>query len=190
MTWQLAVSAPGVEHLVAARLARQQLPFHIFRHLEVRVARGRKQERLVPTFPRYVFAWCPLGSTRREVSETYGIVAMVEGVVPQPIMDDLLKRADRQSIIDFPKPPRAERFLPGERVRVAGGPYQGFDAIWSCRSGAARCRVLLGMMGRQVPIDMDDEWLEAAHPRSAKAKRPYWRPRRRLEGAAAGLGSP
>jgi transcriptional antiterminator RfaH len=178
MTWKLAVSAPGAETQVAARLARQQLPFHIFRHLEVRVRRGRKQERLVPSFPRYVFAWCPLGSARREVRETYGIVAMVQGTVPQPIMDDLLARADRQSIIDFPRPPRAERFLPGERVRVAGGPYQGFEAIWHARTGEARCRVLLGMMGRQVPIDMDDEWLEAAQPREKKAKRPYWRPRK------------
>jgi transcription antitermination factor NusG len=179
LTWQLAVYAPGVEHLVAARLARQQLPFHIFRHLEIRVARGRKQERLVPTFPRYVFAWCPIGSARREVSETYGIVAMVQGHLPQIEMDRLLAVADGDSVITFPKieTQHEERFLPGERVRVAGGPYQGFDAIWSCRSGAARCRVLLGMMGRQVPIDMDDEWLEAAQPRPAKAKHPRMRHR-------------
>jgi len=160
------------------RLKRAQLPFHIFRHHEARVSRGRKIVRLVPTFPRYVFAWCPLGSARREVADTYGIVAMVQGVVPQPIMDELLRRADRESIINFPKPEREERFLPGERVRVAGGPYQGFEAIWHARTGDQRCRVLLGMMGRQVPIDMDDEWLEAAQPRLAKAKRPYWRPRK------------
>jgi transcriptional antiterminator RfaH len=184
MTWQLAVSAPGAENRVSAHLTRAQLPFHIFRHLEVRVSRGRKQERLVPTFPRYVFAWCPIGSARREVRETYGIVAMVEGTVPQSIMDDLLARADCQSIIDFPRPPRAERFLPGERVRVAGGPYQGFDAIWHARTGEQRVRVLLGMMGRQVPIDMDDEWLEAAQERTprVKVKRPYWRPRRQENG--------
>jgi transcription antitermination factor NusG len=178
MTWRLAVSAPGAERAVAERLARQQLPHHIFRHAERRVLRGRAQDRLVPTFPRYVFIWSPPGSDAlHAVRETYQVVAMVNGTVPQQIMDSLLARADRDAIICFPKAEEAERFLPGERVRVAGGPYQGFDAIWSCRTGAARCRVLLGMMGRQVPIDMDDAWLEAARERGPRAKRPYWRPR-------------
>lgn len=184
MSWHLAVSAPGAESRVISRLERQQLPFHIFRHAERRVLRGRATERLVPTFPRYVFIW-NTGNALREVRETHEIVAMVPGTVPQQIMDELLARADRDAIIALPRPETIERFLPGERVRVSGGPYQGFEAIWAARSGAARCRVLLGMMGRQVPIDMDDEWLEPARERGAKAHKYRPRRRRRDEGTTA-----
>lgn len=172
MTWRLAVSAPGAERAVGERLARAELPFHIFKHLETRVLRGRKQERLVPTFPRYVFAWCPLGSARREVAETPGIVAIVQGTVPQAEMDRFLAIADGDSIITFPKieKQQEERFLPGERVRISSGPYQGFDAIWYCRTSEQRIRVLLGMMGRQVPIDLEDSILELAPDRKARTQ--------------------
>jgi transcriptional antiterminator RfaH len=180
LSWHLAVSAPGAERAVAVRLERQQLPYVIFRHLEASVRRGIASERLVPTFPRYVFCWADGGTAYADVKATYGIVAMIPGCVHQPVMDGLLKRADRDSVITLPKPTQRERFLTGERVRVSGGPYQGFDAIWSARTGRARCRVLLGMMGRQVPIDIDDVWLEPAAPPKVwkvKPRRPYWNSR-------------
>lgn len=167
MTWRLAVSAPGAERRVSARLDRHGLPHHYFKIVDRCVLRGRAVTRAIPLFPRYIFAWCQ-GSALYEFQKIYEIVGIVPGVVAQVEVDKLLVRAQGGDTIVPPPQAMEERFLPGERVRVNAGPYQGFDAIWHCRTGEQRVRVLLGMMGRQVPIDLDDSILEPAPERKAR----------------------
>jgi transcriptional antiterminator RfaH len=174
MTWHLAVSTPGAEHLVSARLTRHQLPHHYFKILDRCVRRGRAVTRAIPLFPRYIFTWCQ-GSALSEVRDTFDVVAIVPGAVPQFEIEKLLARAEGGDTIIPPVKAVVERFLPGERVRVGAGPYQGFDAIWACRTGPERVRVLLGMMGRQVPLDLDESILEPAQERYVHK----YRPRRR-----------
>ena len=53
------------------------------------------------------------------------------------------------------------RFTPGERVHIRSGPCRDIEAVFDSRlSGTGRVRILLQLLGRQTPAEVDERWLE------------------------------
>lgn len=120
-TWALAMTAPNIEHRVAAIFSQLKYEHHLFCHRVRSVNRGRVVERLRPAFPRYIFINMISLSWHR-VLEIAGVSRFVCGyesgpiVVPSAIIEELVARQMDGALPN----PLASRFRFGDKVRVVG----------------------------------------------------------------------
>jgi len=57
--------------------------------------------------------------------------------------------------------PRCDRFKPGERVRIRGGPLRDLEAVFDrALSSQDRAMVLVGLLGRWTPCVIETDCLE------------------------------
>jgi transcription antitermination factor NusG len=116
------------------------------------------QWRTTPLFAGYFFV--RIVDQWRVLERTMGVFTVVKnGATPSRCPDEeiakLIERADPDGIIRLgarsSSSPRRD-FTPGATVSIAGGPFQGFSAIYSGMSGADRELILLDLLGRQTPV--------------------------------------
>ena len=164
--WYALHSKPHKERQVASLLRSRNLevflPLLRVNPVNPRAARER------PYFPNYLFAHVDLDVTGLSLVQwTPGLLRMVEfggvlGTVPGALIAQL-----KQRMHDI----RAagglvlQGLCAGDRVRVTGGPFQGYEGVFDARlSGADRVRVLLELIGdyrcrraapRSVPVELN-----------------------------------
>ena len=124
--------------------------------------RARLRNVVAPMFPRYLFV--PIDPQRgrwRCINGTFGVVRLVSfGDRPHPtpvgLVEGMLALSDEQGLVQLER-----NFKPGERVKVATGPFT--DVIGECErlDGHGRVRVLLNIMGGSVAVSLDRESLIA-----------------------------
>lgn len=164
--WALALTQPNAEHIASVNLERQKFPHHVFKIRSRAVVRGKMVERASPAFPRYIFVF--IEDTWRALRGTRGISDVVRcgetlARVPEPVMNTLLARADGEGFLrDDPRMMHADKFEHGENVRVTEGVFSGFKAVFDCRTGEERVRVLLSYMNRLVTVEVQDSVLQRA----------------------------
>jgi len=107
-------------------------------------------------FPCYLFARIDFGSTpRSSITWMPGmrhIVTMGNQpvVVADEIVDLLRRRLEGREVIVYGS------FRPGDRVRITSGPLHDLEAVFDRPLSAAdRVRVLLDVMGRLTPVELD-----------------------------------
>jgi transcription antitermination factor NusG len=62
---------------------------------------------------------------------------------------------------------------PGDTVRITSGPFAGYDAIFDLRlKSSERVRVLLDLLRRQVPLELDAGSIRKARPNEGHPQRP------------------
>lgn len=155
--WALATTPPNAEHLVSADLLRSGYDHWLFKRRVTRVHQGQVVQVFLPAFPRYIlipFEQC--WNVLHDVWRVLGVVCFGEGVacVRACEIDRLVERCNGGDVL----PPEIipEPFAHGERVHVGGyGLISGHDAIYECVVEGGKLRVLCDMMGRMVPIDVD-----------------------------------
>jgi transcription antitermination factor NusG len=142
--WYLLRTKPGKERWVCDQLS-DVLPEVFLPLLKARVPRwGRLAWSVVPLFPCYMFARLDLGANYFDVKYMQGVHGLVSAgsdpiVVPQVIIDDIRRRGEN-GVVEI----KEEPFGNGQRVRVIGGPFKGFEAIFErYLSGAERVAILL-----------------------------------------------
>lgn len=142
--WYLIRTKPGKERWVCDQLS-EALPEVFLPLLKARVPRwGRLAWSVVPLFPCYLFARLDLAASYFEVKYAPGVHGLVSAgadpiAVPQTIIEDIRRRGEN-GIVEI----KEEPFGSGERVRVVGGPFNGFEAIFErYLSGAERVAILL-----------------------------------------------
>jgi len=112
----------------------------------------RRHER--PLFAGYIFvrihlSWWPILST-------VGVIRLLRnGDEPCRLNDDIVTKIQAQTdpksgLVRLPKKRGLER---GDRVRMVRGSFLGHIGLYDGQSGKDRQRVLLDLLGRQVPID-------------------------------------
>lgn len=107
-------------------------------------------------FPRYLFVVLNLERDRwRSVNGTYGVSRLVmHGDRPQPaprgVVEALLASVDTSGVLRL-----AERLKVGSPVRLLAGPFAERLAILDRLDDSGRVRVLVDLLGRQVPISTD-----------------------------------
>jgi transcriptional antiterminator RfaH len=164
--WYVVHTKPHQEYHVLDRL-RFRLPGIEVFCPQIEVAHRRARRRVValePLFPSYLFirmadewpGWCM-------VIWTPGVRAVLgAGERPLPVPDDVIwsiqERVARLGFIRVRSP-----FAPGTPIRILDGPLAGLGGLFQrpvSRDG--RVRVLLDILNRSVPIEIDALALERA----------------------------
>lgn len=157
--WYALATRPRMEGVARENLERQGyrvcLP-------EIRLRKRRKgrwQEVTEPLFPGYLFVALDLDcDNTAPIRSTLGARGLVRFGLYSPAMpagsvEFLQRNSQGEEKGSAPLP-----FAPGDRVRIARGPFVGLEAVYQMQSGDARVQVLLGLLGREhmVGVDTDD----------------------------------
>lgn len=155
------MTRPNQESIAAENLRRQAYEHYCPKYLQMPKKQGQKPT-VRPLFPRYIFVfiehvWYTLLGTR-------GISRVLMGdqapqTIPATIIDALRLREDRQGLVSLEQPPK---FLPGMKVKASEGPFAGYALVYDGMTSKERVRVLMDLLGRKVPMEVDESVLVAA----------------------------
>ena len=123
---------------------------------------SRRQKRVVPLFPNYIFV-------RIDFAKEYDFVRWSPGVkcfvcfndTPIPledgVVDYLLSRADRNGVIT------ARRDLKnGQEVRISGGPFEGiFGTIEQIADAKGRVKILMQLLSRKLSVEVPMQFIDS-----------------------------
>ena len=156
------MTKPNCEAIAAENLLKQGYGCYFPRFLAL------QKHKLVtvkkPLFPRYIFAlidkfWYSIRGTR-------GVSHLLMGddgpaKVPVSVIDAIRSKEDSNGFIVLGKSKSPERFQKGAQVRATEGPLTGLDLIYDGMRDSERVKVLATMLGRQVPIVVQEKILIA-----------------------------
>lgn len=155
--WHCVWTHPQREYQALQGLVEQRWDCY----LPLCIERGNKRpDRITALFPRYLFvkldsASDPWGS----IQHTAGVGGLIRHApdrptpVPPGVVEHLLLRTSFRSVVDDPgDAPRTDIPL-GAAVSVVGGALDGLQGVIAL-SGPERCRVLLRLLGRMVPLNV------------------------------------
>jgi transcriptional antiterminator RfaH len=119
----------------------------------------------VPLFPSYLFVAIEAQWHAARWSPGVSKVIMAgeqPARVPDAVIDELQSR-ERNGLIVLPPPPSsAPQFLPGDKVRLTGGPLIGLSGLVEGMKSYERVTVLLELLGSVRPIEMAEADVELA----------------------------
>jgi transcriptional antiterminator NusG len=152
--WHALYTKPNNERLVDSLLRERGIETY-FPTIRRQVRRRDRPERVV-YFPSYVFARLDFDSIPHStVAWMPGMRRVVcAGDEPVVVADEVVAmiRSRLEAIED-----RGYRnFQKGDPVRITSGPLKDLDAVFDrCLSAADRVRILLDVMGRVTPVNID-----------------------------------
>jgi transcriptional antiterminator RfaH len=161
--WYVATTKVGREAATAAVLTQRDIEVYLPTAPPPRRA-ARRPTSGEALFPGYLFARLDLESNAwLRARSAPGIAYFLgSGDSPSALPDDLIhtirQRAERGRSTQW-RPP----FEAGEAVIIKAGPFAGVEAVFdACLTGRGRVRVLLELVQRLVPVDLDVEQLAKA----------------------------
>jgi transcriptional antiterminator RfaH len=164
ITWYAVYTRPQAEATALQNLLRQGYRAYLPRYrTEIRHAR-RRQTVLRPLFPRYLFAGIDRGSMPwRPILSTFGVAGMVRaGDEPKPVARQVIEALrEREAAGAFDRLGRSELRL-GELVRVSAGAFRDMIGRLAELRDQDRVVVLLEILGRTVPAQIELEAVEVA----------------------------
>ena len=151
--WFVVNIRPNCERKAVLNLERQG--FETFLPVQIKTVRHARQYRTVcrPLFPGYLFVALDLGRDRwRSVNGTHGVVTLVmnggePSRVPAGIVEGLIAVSTDKGVIRFD-----HELVPGQKVKILTGPFADFIGTLERLDDQGRVKVLLDMMGGQVPV--------------------------------------
>lgn len=158
LRWFLVFTKPAGEETARVNLERQGYRTYYPRLLRHCLRRGCWVEQVVSLFPRYLFVQIDTTSqSLAPVHSTLGVTNVVRfgtesTVVPDAVVENLIGRADPESGLHHLGPSRP--LVPGARVSIVGGAFEGLDGIFERDDGGERVIVLLTLLGRKTPVRM------------------------------------
>jgi len=159
--WYVVQTRPRQESRAGAHLGRQG--FHVFLPTCLRTVRRRGQFRTSeePLFPRYLFTRFSVRLSRwRCINSTLGVAKLITAndrplPVPDEVVDGLISDALAGNAT-------VERFAVGDPIRLTRGPFSGLTGQLAQLDTDGRVRVLLSIMGGEVPMIVQVNALEPA----------------------------
>lgn len=151
--WYVVRTLRAKERLAQNHLRFQGFTGYLPMHQKTLRRAGRFQTSEGPLFPGYLFVNLDLGRDRwRSVNGTVGVAyLLMVGEKPVPVPRGLVE--DLQSVFSGQGQSRpSPRFAPGDRVRLASGPFARMVGELQAIEGAGRVRILLEVMGRETPV--------------------------------------
>ena len=160
--WVCVRSEPNREFFAEANLQRSKFEVYCPRY-ERLISHARKKILVLrPLFPNYLFVRSAAGIFGLgDVKRTPGVSTLAardlqSALVHDAIIDALRAREDEHGKVQF----GADRFRPGEAVRLARGPFADLEAVFAEKHDERRCRILLNMLGKQHSVIVLSEVLE------------------------------
>ncbi len=154
--WYAVHTLPLAERRAQVQLEAQGFPTFLPKRRKT-IRHARKLSTVTaPFFPRYLFVVLDLSRDRwRSVNGTFGVSRLVMGgdlpcPAPPGIVETILAATDAEGLVDL----RPDLKI-GAPVRLAAGPFAEQLAVLDRLDDSGRVRVLLNMLGRQVPVSLD-----------------------------------
>lgn len=161
--WYAVQCIPRKEGVAAINLERQAFDaFYPRRRVTRRHAR-KLDTVLAPYFPGYVFVRLNLTTDRwRSVNGTLGVTRIVAfgkepTPVPKGVVETLQERCGERGLMKGNEPIRV-----GREVRILTGPFTEFFAKVDSMNDRERVRVLIGIMGGEIALDVPADYLTPA----------------------------
>ncbi len=153
--WYLVHTKPRQEDLALANLERQGYSCYLPQLRIERVRRRKTEIALEPMFPRYLFVrldssdqgkgWSPIRST-------LGVSQLVHFGTRAAKVDDALVDLLRQR---EQATPAEAMFVSGDAVVITDGPFAGLEAIYQTADSERRAFILLEILNKPVPMQID-----------------------------------
>lgn len=151
--WYAVHTQPQRESLAAEQLRRQD--FEVFHPRQTRTVRHARRvtERQVGYFPSYVFVALDVGTQLwRRINGTRGVRSLVmtgdrPAKAASGFIEALRAACDDQGLLV-----RQDLWKGGEQVRVLSGPFADQLGVIDRLDGPSRVRVLMSLLGAQVPV--------------------------------------
>lgn len=160
--WYLVWTKPRQEETALLQLQRQGYSCYLPRIRLEKIRKNRARIVVEPMFPRYLFV--RLGSDRDSQSwspirSTVGVQQLIYfGGRPARVDDALVELLlEREHGL-----PTQMLYQPGERVRIASGPFAGIEAVFQMSNAGQRAMVLLDILGKTVPMPIETAQLRKA----------------------------
>jgi transcriptional antiterminator RfaH len=126
----------------------------LMRHgFETYLPRIKLRSRISLLFPTYLFV--------RVAERFYPILwtphvirVLMSGDKPAYLKEEIITSIRKREVGGFVKLPIPRRLKPGQKVQIINGSFQGQIGLYEGMSGRDRERVLLELLGRQVPIEI------------------------------------
>ena len=162
-SWYLIYCKPQEERIAKDNLERQGYTVYL-PLVSVRRRRKGKTVRIVdPHFPLYLFIylsdqtddWGPIRST-------IGVSSLVRfgqvpAQIPVSLIEGLREREDSDGVQELPE----QGFKIGDKVRIAEGVMEGFEAIFQCHKSNDRVILLLKIAENTAKIEIESNQIEA-----------------------------
>lgn len=164
--WYLVSVGAGNEIAVAIRLLRDRVKAYCPRERVVEKLRRKKGKRIVrrPMYPGYIFVQLAPGEPCWAGLLTYDGVRRILPATdrPVPVSDATMAKIQRVAQIKAHRKRRAPTlYVTGEEVRVCDGPFASWGAtVVSSDDRNGRVKVEVGIMGREVPIELELDQIE------------------------------
>lgn len=177
-SWLVINTKPNAERSAVAALSASYRGFEVYYPQVIRrishAGSVRDVER--PFLPRMLFVNDD-GSRARTIGSCPGVSSIIKFGTTLALLGDWVLDAIRNRETKAPRPNRPEetgeyvdletrfqpelarRFVAGEEVRVAGGPFYGFNAIFEAQD-RDRAQVAVTIFGRATQMSMKLEQLE------------------------------
>lgn len=159
MGWTVGVAKPNCENIAEENLLQQGYGCYFPRY---KTLHKNKVVLIRPLFPRYIFIhidklWYSIRGTR-------GISYLLmddtgPAKVPEAVITSIKAKEDRDGFIILGDNSKPERFAKGQTVHTSDGPLSGLDLIYDGMAGCDRVRVLTSLLGRFVPVLLDEKAL-------------------------------
>ena len=161
--WYLIYTKPKQEEIARLNLEQQNYEAYLPKVMGLKRKQGRSVKTVLPMFPRYLFIhldnqtddWVPIRST-------IGVANLVRfgmeaARVPEKLVEEIRVRENPDGVIALPD----KSFKKGETVRIATGPFEGYEAIFSDRQAQNRVLVLLRIAENFVNLKLDQHEIES-----------------------------
>jgi transcriptional antiterminator RfaH len=141
--WAVAQTESRREHVARMFLMREQF--------ETYMPRIKRQGRMEPLFPAYIFI--RVVDVWYRARWTIGVTRIImDGERPARLADEIVNSIRGREIDGVIVLPRAPHFRSGQQVRIRKGAFEGLVGIYDGMAGVDRERVLLNLLGRKVPV--------------------------------------
>ena len=151
--WYAVHTLPHKEDLAELNLNRQD--FVTFTPRAIKSVRHARQFRVKEQafFPRYLFVALDVQRQMwRSVNGTIGVTSLVSSggrpiAMPTGVVERFIELSDERGILNF-----GPKLKVGDRVEILSGPFASLIGTLQSLDAAGRVRVLLELLGGEVPV--------------------------------------
>lgn len=161
-SWYLIQSKPRQEKLAQENLERQNFQTYLPITTLRRRKRGKSYSEPGPMFPRYLFIYLSDESDDwRPIRSTVGVANLVKfgqsaARVPEKLIKELKGREDKEGVLILEE----HHYSQGNRVLIAEGPFEGYEAIFQTKLANERVSLLLRVIEKNIKIEIDQRLIE------------------------------
>ncbi len=156
--WYVVQTKPCDEHRVETHLLNQEIETFLPLLETHQYQGGKLVQKIKPLFPNYLFARLDLKAHYYKVKWTRGVSKILgTGDGPTPISEKVVQtirdKMGEDNVVKL-----EDELKEGDAVRVTSGPFKELMGIFQKKmSDQGRVRVLLGLIGVDVPIQIS-QW--------------------------------